>query len=140
VITEKLDGNASENAETWLKLGMDGLKKRAKTVLELADNALFYAKTRPLSMDEKATKLLSADGIANLRILRGSLADVDDWFADPLKQVIADLAEAQELKLGMIAQPLRAALTGTNVSPGIFDVMAALGREETLARLDDVLN
>jgi glutamyl-tRNA synthetase len=140
VITEMLDGTIAKDTETWLILGMDTLKERAKTILELADSAQIYAKTRPLNMDEKATTLLSEDGIEKLRLLHAALADIDDWSAESLKQSVGDLAEAQDLKLGKLLQPLRAALTGTNVSPGMFDVMTIFGREETLGRLDDVLN
>jgi glutamyl-tRNA synthetase len=140
VITEKLGGSVAEGTESWLTLGMDALKERAKTLLELSDSALFYAKSRPLIMGEKATALLSEDGIEKLNLLQGTLADIDDWSIDSLKQAIGDLAETHGLKLGKLLQPLRAALTGTNVSPGMFDVMAILGRDETLGRLDDVLN
>jgi glutamyl-tRNA synthetase len=140
VITEKLGGRVAEGTEIWLNKGLDDLKERAKTIIELADSALFYAKTRPLTMDEKATTLLSEDGIEKLCLLHAALADIDDWSADRLKQSVGDLAEAQDLKLGKLLQPLRAALTGTHVSPGMFDVMAVLGREESLGRLDDVLN
>lgn len=140
LITEKLGGTVADNTETWLIAGMSELKERAKTVLELADSALFYAKLRPLVMDDEATKLLSDDGLAYLRLLKVSLIDIKNWSAEPLKQAVHDLAEAQEVKMGKVAQPLRAALTGTNVSPGIFDVLAVLGREESLGRLDDALN
>jgi glutamyl-tRNA synthetase len=139
IISNTLGGNVSNNAPTWLKLGMGELKERAKTTLELSDNALFYAKIRPLEMNEKAASLLSEDSLAILRLLRASLDGLSNWSADPLKQAVGEFAEAQELKLGKVAQPLRAALTGTNVSPGVFQVMAVLGQEETLGRLDDVL-
>ena len=119
---------------------MDELKERAKTTLELSDSALFYAKIRPLEINEKAAALLSEDSLAVLHLLRASLEGLAEWSADPLKQAVGEFSEAQELKLSKVAQPLRAALTGTNVSPGVFQVMAVLGREETLGRIDDVLN
>ncbi|MGY9003248.1 MAG: glutamate--tRNA ligase, partial [Rhodospirillales bacterium] len=140
IISKTLGGKISKNAETWLKLGMDELKERAKTTLELSDSALFYAKIRPLEINEKAAALLSEDSLAVLHLLRASLEGLAEWSADPLKQVVGEFSEAQELKLSKVAQPLRAALTGTNVSPGVFQVMAVLGREETLGRIDDVLN
>ena len=118
---------------------MPQLKSRAKTLVELAESAAFFARRRPLSMNDKAKKLLDEQGLATISELRAALANVDAWSVDALESLARDFAEAKSLKLGKVAQPLRAALTGSNASPPIFDVIEVLGREETLGRLDDVL-
>ncbi|MEO3431698.1 glutamate--tRNA ligase [Inquilinus sp. CAU 1745] len=122
-----------------IEAGMIGLKPRAKTLKELAENAAFYARRRPLAMDEKAGKLLTPDGIEILAKVAAGFEALPDWTEEALEGVVRDLAEAEGLKLGKIAQPLRAALTGSGVSPGIFEVARVLGREESLERLNDVV-
>jgi glutamyl-tRNA synthetase len=121
-----------------LLAGMDGLKPRAKTLIELAELAHFYALARPIPLDAKAEKLLDQDVRAQLAGVCAALAKSSDWTAAGLEQTARNYAEQCGVKLGDIAQPLRGALTGSTVSPGIFDVMAVLGREESLARLGDV--
>lgn len=133
-----LDGMLAEGAESRVKMGMDGLKERAKNLNELTENAKFYATPRPLQPDEKATQILSEDAKQTLTAFRADVAEITDWTEENVQSAAKAYAEAHALKLGMVAQPLRAALTGSTVSPGIFEVMAVLGREETLARLDDV--
>ena len=130
----------NETALDRLERGMDGLKARAKTLNELAENARFYVEKRPLAKDEQALKLLDLDGLAHLRALRGQLAEAEPWDRECLERLVrAYVDEHEGLKLGKVAQPLRAALTGTKTSPPIFEVMEVLGREETLGRLDDCL-
>jgi glutamyl-tRNA synthetase len=116
---------------------MDGLKQRAKTLLELAESALFYiqAPTYPLTV-EKAAKLLAGDGAEMVREVAGKFSELDKWDASALEDVVRAYAESKELGLGKVAQPLRAALTGSNVSPGVFEIMEVLGREQSLARLN----
>ena len=138
-LTTLLDGKLAEGAAGRVKMGMPGLKERAKNLNELAENAMFYAIPRPLRLNEKAEEILDDDARRALTTLSSDLASVEDWRAEPLQDTAKAFAEAQGLKLGKVALPLRAALTGTNVSPSIFDVMAVLGREETLARLKDAL-
>jgi glutamyl-tRNA synthetase len=116
---------------------MDGLKARAETLEQLADNAMFYVRPRPLPMDDKAAKLLTAEARAQLRNLLPRLA-ASDWSLTGLETTVRDHATGHGLKLGQIAQPLRAALTGSLASPGIFEVMVILGRAETLARIEDL--
>jgi glutamyl-tRNA synthetase len=118
--------------------GMAGLKARAKTVAELAASARFYVRARPLPLDEAARKLLSRDGRAELAALLPHLAGVE-WEAAALEREVRQAAQARGVKLGALAQPLRAALAGSNVSPPIFEVMAVLGREETVGRIEDAL-
>ncbi len=138
-LTQSLDGRLAGDAESRLAKGMAGLKERAKTLVELAESAEIYAGTRPLSLDEKASGLVQGDGREHLSPLRGRLADIGEWSLDALENAVRAYADAAGIKLGKAAQPLRAALTGRTVSPGIFEVMEILGRKETLGRLDDAL-
>jgi glutamyl-tRNA synthetase len=121
-----------------LVAAMPGLKERAKTLGELLDSAYYLYARRPLRLDEKAAALLS-DGGARLTGIPEKLAAVQEWTAAGVEAVVREHAEAIGAKLGQVAQPLRAALTGRATSPGIFDVMAVLGRDETLLRLRDRL-
>ncbi|MGK9235700.1 glutamate--tRNA ligase [Inquilinus limosus] len=122
-----------------LLLGMNGLKQRAKTLVELADSALFYLRSGPLPMNEAAQKILTGDARALLGRLLAALSGLADWTETALEAEVNRFAEAEGLKLGKVAQPLRAALTGSNVSPGIFEVAAILGRDETLRRIHDAV-
>ncbi|BDI61207.1 glutamate--tRNA ligase [Qipengyuania nanhaisediminis] len=119
-----------------LEQAMPVLKTRAKNLNELADGAGFLFARRPLAMTDKAAKLLDADGRARLRAVSDALAGENDWTSEALEATTKSLAERLELGLGKLAQPMRAALTGTTTSPGIFDVLVLLGREESLARID----
>jgi glutamyl-tRNA synthetase len=143
---ERMLGSALGDVQVArLGAGMSGLKARAKTLEELAENALFYVTPRPLEVDEKARNILSPEACALLKALTTVIeGDTDwteagdtDWTEAGIEASAREFAEEKGLKLGKIAQPLRAALTGTTASPGIFEVMAVLGREETLARIGD---
>jgi len=125
--------------EPRLAAGMAGLKARAKTLKELADNARFYTLKRPLMPDDKARALLTPDASRVLKELRGALAAAPTWIGADLEAEARGFAEAKAIKLGQVAQPLRAALTGSTTSPPIFEVMQVLGREETLGRIDDAI-
>jgi glutamyl-tRNA synthetase len=120
-----------------LAAGMGGLKERAKTLEQLADAALFYVRERPLPTDEKAKALLGPDARAQLRTLADKLETLDPWEVAAVEAAVRDFAASANLKLGQIAQPLRAALSGSTTSPGIFEVAAVLGRSETIARIRD---
>jgi len=126
----------------WAKLAkaLPTLKGRAKTLKELVDGAGYVMAARPLKMDAKAAKVLDGDGRARLAELLDQLAAAPDWEASVLEAKVRAYAERCGQKLGSVAQPLRAALTGGTVSPPVFDVMAVLGREETLARLRDQMH
>ncbi|WP_366656284.1 glutamate--tRNA ligase [Fodinicurvata sp. EGI_FJ10296] len=119
--------------------GMPGLKSRAKTLVELAENSIFYVAERPLSMTDKAKTLLTGDAASLLGDVEQSLAGLDVWDEPNIEGAVREVAERHDLKLGKVAQPLRAAITGSTTSPGIFEVAAVLGRQETLARLNDVV-
>jgi glutamyl-tRNA synthetase len=122
-----------------VRRGMPGLKARAKTMVELAENAKIYVTVRPLPMADKAAALLNPEGKTLLGGLTKALRDQNDWTAAALEAVVRQFSEQEKAKLGQIAQPLRAALTGSTTSPGIFEVMEILGRSECLGRLEDVL-
>jgi glutamyl-tRNA synthetase len=136
------DGNAlaakltPERRQQWLA-AMPGLKERAKTLLDLIDGAHFLFATRPLPLDDKAKALLNADARSLLGETAGELAGVTPWTAEAAEQAVRSFAERKGLKLGAIAQPLRAALTGRITSPGIFEVLAVLGKDESLGRIAD---
>jgi glutamyl-tRNA synthetase len=116
---------------------MPGLKERAKTLIELLDGAGFLFAERPLTLDEKARAILAQGGAAILGALLPKLTALAEWTAPAAEAVVREFAEKSGAKLGQVAQPLRAALTGRLTSPGIFDVLAVLGREESLARIAD---
>lgn len=126
-----------ENADAeLLKRAVPSLKPRAKNVDELIDGAGFLFAQRPLDMTDKAAKLLDDEGRSRLAQVLAKLKQENDWTIEALEASTKALAEDLELGFGKLAQPMRAALTGTTTSPGIFDVLVLLGREEALARLD----
>jgi glutamyl-tRNA synthetase len=132
-IVERLDPNMRAS---WLN-AMPGLKERAKTLIELIQASDFLFADRPLPLDDKAQKLLDAEGRQRLAELLPKLEAAGKWKAAELEEIVRTYAEAAGAKLGKVAQPLRAALTGKSVSPPVFDVMAVLGRDEALARIKD---
>src|SRR4029079_17422294 len=120
-----------------LRAAMPGLKERAKTLVELVDGASFLFAVRPIAMDEKARAILADEARAMLAQVAGRLAALPNWSAASTEDVVRAFAKENHVKLGQVAQPLRAALTGRSTSPPVFDVLAVLGREESLARLKD---
>ncbi|MBV9016890.1 MAG: glutamate--tRNA ligase [Alphaproteobacteria bacterium] len=116
--------------------GIPGLKPRAKTIVELADKARIYVAARPIRPSPDAAKLLTGEARHWLAELAASLNGAE-WQAGALEQQLRDFAGSKAIKFGAVAQPLRAALTGSLASPGIFEVMEVLGREESLARIAD---
>jgi glutamyl-tRNA synthetase len=119
---------------------MPGLKERAKTLVELVDSARFIISDRPLPLDEKAAAILTAEARKLLAALVEELAAVEPWSVEATEQAVRAFAERHGVKLGNVAQPLRAALTGRTTSPPIFDVLAVLGQGESLARMRDQLS
>jgi glutamyl-tRNA synthetase len=122
-----------------LMAAMPGLKMRAKTLVELAENARFYVQRRPIPRDPKAETLLTPEARKLLAELSPKLA-ASKWEAGSLEETVRRQADSLGLKLGGLAQPLRAALSGSTTSPPIFEVMTVLGPEETLGRLADAVN
>jgi glutamyl-tRNA synthetase len=127
----------TDHSRAQLLAAMPGLKDRAKTLVELADGAMYLFHQRPLNIDEKAALLLDDAGRQILRDIHPILAGVSDWNALALDEAVRVYAEQKALKLGKVAQPLRAALTGRATSPGVFDVLEVLGHDESLARIQD---
>jgi glutamyl-tRNA synthetase len=120
-----------------LQAAIPGLKERSKTLQELLDGAAFLFMQRPLTMTDKAAHALTTGGSDHLRALLPKLEDLRDWNAETTEAAVRAYVEESGAKLGHVAQPLRAALTGQLTSPGIFDVLAVLGKEECLGRLRD---
>ena len=140
LIAERLEAEfarplAADDRER-LARALPGLKPRAKTIVELADKARFYVAPRPIQPSADAAKLLTGEARHLLGELTADLAG-GEWQAGAIEQKLRDFAGAKNIKLGAVAQPLRAALTGSLASPGIFEVMEVLGRDESLARLED---
>jgi glutamyl-tRNA synthetase len=136
-IADRLDART----KAQLLAAMPGLKERAKTLVELADGAAFLFAQRPIAVDDKARGQL---GDQQKEILRGAKAALEnvggDWTAASTEAAIRAFAEERAVKLGGVAQPLRAALTGRTTSPGVFDVLAVLGRDESLGRIADQID
>ncbi|SDD11375.1 glutamyl-tRNA synthetase [Sphingomonas sp. YR710] len=136
-VAASLGQDLPDSEKALLLRSMPFLKVRAKNLKELSDSATFLFRTRPLPMDEQAASLLDGRGKALLAESRDALAATGEWSAPMLEAAVRTVAEKAGIGLGKVAQPLRAALTGRTTSPGIFDVLALLGREESLGRLDD---
>ncbi|MDG2532490.1 glutamate--tRNA ligase [Sphingomonas sp. HITSZ_GF] len=137
LVAARLGFEISESQRDLLRRSMAALKPRAANLLELAEGAAFLFRTRPLELDEDAKPLLEGDARALLAQLHTALDGVESWDTEALEAAVRTVAEDAGVKLGATAQPLRAALTGRRTSPGIFDVLALLGREESLARIAD---
>ncbi|NLS27165.1 Glutamate--tRNA ligase [Sphingomonas sp. S2M10] len=137
LVAARLPFEPSDSQADLLRRSMAALKPRAANLLELADGAGFLFRTRPLEMDESAAALLEGDARTLLAQLHAALDGLATWDTEALEAAVRTVADAAGVKLGNLAQPLRAALTGRRTSPGIFDVLALLGREESLARIAD---
>jgi glutamyl-tRNA synthetase len=145
-LTELIKPNLEKAAKTPLTelntqrllAGMESLKERAKTLNDLTDSAALYVRQRPLDLEPKAAKILSDVAIAVLIEARKSMEHIQPWTADAIEKWARRYAESHDLKLGQLAQPLRAAITGSNVSPPIFEVIAIFGQDETLSRISDI--
>ena len=120
----------------WLT-AMPSLKERAKTLVDIIDGARFLFADRPIPLDEKAEVLLDQDARTLLRGIADELAKVEPWTTETTERAVRGFADRQGAKLGAVAQPLRAALTGRTTSPGIFEVLTVLGKSESLGRLAD---
>ena len=136
--------NGAEIAAGFDRVGRDKLaaalptlKERAKTLLDLIEGSAYLTAGRPLALDDKAAKLLDAEARGTLAKLLPRLQATADWTVPALEAAVRTFVDETGLKLGKVAQPLRAALTGRTVSPPVFDVMAILGRDEALARIRD---
>jgi glutamyl-tRNA synthetase len=138
-VAAALGRELADSDTALLQRTMPELKKRANNLNDLAASSLFYLRSRPIPMDEGAAKLLASATPGLLDRARARFAAQDDWTAAALEQVARELAESEAAKLGQIAQPLRAAVTGSAQSPGLFEVLEVLGRQDVLGRIDDAL-
>ena len=139
MIEAKIGRSLDGSEQATLVNAMTSLKPRAKSTLGLAEGALFLFERRPLILDEGAKALLEGDAAVLLESVSNALGGSSDWDEAALETAVRQVAEDAGLGLGKVAQPLRAALTGRTTSPGIFDVLLLLGREESLARINDAL-
>ncbi len=138
LIVEKVGRALTDVESHFIQAGMNGLKERAKTILELADGALIYV-NMPIDYDEKALGFCNDDAKQSIATLRDAL-NICDFTHDVLESTIRHTAESLSIKLGALAQPLRVAITHRTVSPSLFDVMEILGKKESLKRIDAYLN
>lgn len=136
-LSELLSGEPDPVGLKRLELLLPSLKQRAKDLVEMAESAKFLFRQRPLKLDNKAAKLINSDSQAIISKLIDELESLATWEIEALEAQIRSFSDNQSLKMSKIAQPLRAMLTGSTISPGIFDVLFSLGQEETLARLRD---
>ncbi len=134
---DKVAAKLTPGARAQLLAVMPSLKERAKTLVDLIDGAHFLFADRPLHLDDKAKGILTPEAKALIGDIKAEFTAVDPWTAATTEGVVRTYAERTGAKLGAVAQPLRAALTGRTTSPGIFEVLAVLGKTESLARLDD---
>lgn len=134
---DELKAKLNDTTRAQLLKAMPALKERAKTLIELIDGAYFIFADRPLELDPKAQALLTEENRKLIGQLHSALEKVDTWSGATTEAALRAFAEENNLKLGAVAQPLRAALTGRTTSPGIFEVLDVLGRQESLGRLED---
>jgi glutamyl-tRNA synthetase len=120
-----------------LKAGMGGLKQRAITLKDLAASSVFYVQDRPLNISQEIRDVLKPIHLELLKKIIPKLETQDTWTAESLESLARDFAAREGAKLGEVAQPLRIALTGSSISPSIFEVMEILGQSESIARLRD---
>lgn len=134
-VEAKMGRTISDAEVALIAQAMPVLTPRAVTLIDVAEGALFLIERSPIALDEKATSLLEGDAAAHLGAAHEALAALPDWDMETLEATVRTVAEQAGVGLGKVAQPLRAALTGRGSSPGIFDVLVLLGREESLARI-----
>ncbi len=138
LVKETIALNADLSAfEAQLTAAMPLLKERATRLPDLAEDAAFLAAKRPIAVDDKLAKHLNDETRAHLKAVAGQLENLNDWTSSALEDLIKAYMEAHELKMGKLAPAFRATLVGNSKSPGIFDVLAVLGKTEALARLSD---
>jgi glutamyl-tRNA synthetase len=137
LIAPRLGTALTADQRELLVRAMPELKARAHTLDQLAQGAQFLFDKRPLNVDAAAEALLNPESRRLLRSAHGALAALDSWEHDRLEDAVREVAEQEGVKLGKLAQPLRAALTGRTTSPGIFDVLVLLGQGESLNRIED---
>lgn len=121
-----------------ITVAMPELKKRAKTIIQIIDNAKFIVSKRPIEIDNNGTQIITGDARSLLHELKIILNEISQWDLDTIESTIREFATIKNISLSKIAQPIRVCLTGTTTSPGIFEVLLILGREESIGRIEDV--
>lgn len=137
LVAARLPGPLDDAGRDRLRRTMPFLKPRAANLIDLAEGAAFLFASRPLTIGADAVSLLDGDAPALLARVHAALDDAESWDTEALEAAVRRAAEDAGVKLGQVAQPLRAALTGRRTSPGIFDVLVVLGRDESLGRIAD---
>ena len=138
-MVEAKTGALSELTKTRIIRGMSGLKQRAKLLEELADSALFYALGEVKEFSDKALKALDDDGKKVIEFVLAEFDKIDNWEHDNIEINLRKISDEKEIKLGKLMAPLRAAITGSHMSPSMFEAMEILGKDETVKRLKAVL-
>lgn len=133
-----LEREPTSAQKTRLIQGLPGLAKRAKRMTDLAQGAGIYLKERPLPRDENAEAALDDEAKTRLAALKNALEDVTDWREESLDKTISDFIATHDLKMPQVGKPLRAAIVGTTNAPSLGEIMVVLGREESLARLEEL--
>jgi glutamyl-tRNA synthetase len=128
-------GDMSESQKNTLKKGLEGLKKRAKTLLELKENAQFYLADEPIEISAEAEEIIDGFDKEIYKAIVSEIKNATSWDEEILKELVKSFAEKHGMKLGQIAQVLRPVLTGSTVSPSIFEILPALGKEKSIERL-----
>ena len=139
IIEKELGENIDDVGAERLKKGMHDIKERAQTLVELAHAGLFYVRPRPLFLDEEAVKLLDEPTLTLLAEIKELLSILENFTSANIQDALKAFSKEKGLKLGKVAMPLRAVLTGTTSSPSIFNVAEILGKEEVIARIGDVI-
>jgi len=137
LVAARFDPPLADDQRALLEQAMPSLKPRAASLIELADGAQFLFRARPLAIAPEAAPLLAGNAGQLLAALHTALDALDRWDTESTESAVRQVAEDAGVKLGQVAQPLRVALTGRKTSPGIFDVLVLLGREESLGRIAD---
>ena len=131
--------DAADVDETFVAGAIETLQPRAKTLVEMADQSRFYFNDAIVYDEKPAKKFLKGNILEPLKALMARLAELDPFDVANLERLFEQLLQDFDIKLGKIAQPVRVALTGTSVSPGIFEIIAVLGKAKVLVRLQDAV-
>jgi len=138
-LAKTLGHSLSPKQRDQLSAAMPDLKPRAQTIVELADMAVFYFQDDPFTMDDKTKKLLTPEARHHLAAIAARIKTLPEFSSEAVENLCRLYANDNGLKLGAVAQPLRAALAGSTVSPPIFGVAALLGKEESLRRINRII-
>lgn len=136
-LEHELGGEVGEVEQERVKKGLGDLKERANTLVELAHESLFYVRSRPMILNEQAADLLNPESLSVLREIKSAFIELENFTADNIQNKIKEIAKNHGVKMGNVAMPLRAVLTGTTTSPSIFHVCENLGKDEVLDRISD---